>query len=131
MDSNLKSEAAPVQNRLLPVLFGFIVSKALLAAVQLGVAEHLAKGPATAEDLARKVGADAPSLYRLLRLLASFGIFREGEDRRFTNTDLSDALREDVPNSMKCWVRGFCDEPSYSAWNETTYSVQTGKCGFT
>jgi hypothetical protein len=130
MDSRLNSEAVPVQNRLLPVLFGFIVSKALLAAAQLGVAERLAGGPATAEDLARQVGADAPSLYRLLRILASFGIFREGEDRRFTNTDLSDSIREDAPNSMKSWVLGFCGEPSYSAWNETTYSIQTGKGGF-
>ncbi len=53
------------------------VSRALGVAAELGIADHLVGGPATAEELAPKVGAHARSLRRLLRGLASVGVFDE------------------------------------------------------
>lgn len=125
------AKALPVQDRLLPLFLGYFIPKALAAAAHLDIADRLTAGPASAEDLAKQAGADAPSLYRLLRTLASVGVFQEDEQRRFSNTDLSDALRSDLPTSMKSWAFSFAEGPLYEAFNETTYSVRTGKCGFT
>lgn len=125
------ADADAVHPRLIPMILGFMVSKAITAAAELDIAERLSQAPRTAEELAKDCSANARNVYRLLRTLASLGIFREDEAGRFHNTDMSDALREDVPNSLKSWCRAFGADPGYSAWDETTYSVRTGGSGFT
>jgi ubiquinone/menaquinone biosynthesis C-methylase UbiE len=112
------------------LFLGYFVSKALLVAAQLDIAERLAGGAATTKELAQAAGADERSLYRLLRTLASVGVFQEDEGGRFSNTDLSDALRADVPGNLKSWAFTFCDGPAYSAWDEAGYSVRTSRCAF-
>ena len=67
----------PVQ--MLQMLAGFQVSQALYVAAKLGVADRLVDGPRSVADVADTVGADAASLRRLLRTLASFGVFTEPE----------------------------------------------------
>src|SRR5262245_17986271 len=68
--------ANPVQ-QVMQVATGYIASSALYVAVALKIADHLAGGPKTAEDLAAATGAQADGLYRVLRLLASVGIFNQ------------------------------------------------------
>jgi hypothetical protein len=58
---------------------GFQVSPTSRVAATLGVPDLLAEGP---RSLAAAAGADADALYRLLRALASIGVFREEDDRR-------------------------------------------------
>src|ERR671932_578547 len=70
---------------------GFWVSQALYVAAELGLADLLADGPRTADDLASTAGAHAPALYRVLRLLASEGVFAETEDGRFELTPMAAA----------------------------------------
>jgi len=65
----------PVQ-QVMQVATGYVASSALHAAVALNVADHLATGPKTAEELAAATGTQADGLYRVLRLLASLGIFQ-------------------------------------------------------
>jgi hypothetical protein len=130
MESKASSNTTPVQARLIPMLLGYFVSKGLLVSAQLNIAEHVAKQPATAEELGRLAGVEGRSLYRLLRALASIGIFQEDEKGCFSNTELSNALRNDVPGSLKSWALTFCEGPAYSAWDEIAYSIQTGKGGF-
>ncbi len=60
------------------------LSQAIYAAASLGVADHLAEGDKSAEELAAPVGADAPRLRRLMRALSSEGVFRESDDGRFS-----------------------------------------------
>src|SRR5262245_47424491 len=80
---------------------GYIASSALYVAVALNVADHLAGGPKTAEDLAAATGAQADGLYRVLRLLASVGIFNEVSPRRFELTPPAEILRTDVSRSIR------------------------------
>ena len=66
---------SPVQ-QIMQVATGYMASSALYVAVALNVPDHLAGGAKTAEDLARATGTQADGLYRVLRLLASLGIYQ-------------------------------------------------------
>lgn len=110
--------------------FGFRVSQALYAAAELGIADLLAGGPRTADDLATASGAHAPSLARVLRLLASEGVFMEMDDGRFALTPMAEALRRDVPGSMRPLVLFSGGETLWWSWGHLTYAVRTGKPAF-
>ena len=62
---------------------GYIVSRAIFVAVELGITDRLKDGAKSAEQLAAESQANAGILYRLLRILAGEGVFEEGPDRRF------------------------------------------------
>jgi hypothetical protein len=74
---------------------GAMVTKALGAAADLELADRLADGPRPVAELALATGADADTLHRILRALASDGVFAEDEPGVFRNTELSEGLRED------------------------------------
>jgi O-methyltransferase domain/Dimerisation domain len=76
-------------------LRGALVTRALGIAADLRVAQTLAAGPRRHEELARELGADADALYRMLRALASDGIFEETEPGVFRNTPASALLARD------------------------------------
>lgn len=76
----------------------FQVSQAIYVAATLGIADLLKDGPKSIEELAETTGTHAPSLYRLLRALASVGIFIES-DGRFSLTPLAEYLRTDTPQT--------------------------------
>src|SRR5215510_5732251 len=82
------------------------VSQALYVAATLGVADELADGPATPESLAAATSTHAPSLRRVLRLLASAGVFAERDDGRFELTPIGSALRSG-PGSFRATARLF------------------------
>jgi predicted O-methyltransferase YrrM len=109
---------------------GYWISCGVHVASRLSVADHLAKGPRTLAELAKACGAHAPTLHRLLRMLASHGIFREADDGRFENTPLSETLRADVPASMKPFAIMMVDGPSFLAWNDLLETVKTGEEAF-
>jgi hypothetical protein len=111
------------------MLTGYWISQALYVAAKLGIAELLAPGPRTAEDLAGATKSHAPSLYRLLRALASVGVFAEDDQGRFRLTGLAEFLRSDAPGSQRA-LAIMAGEEHYRAWGELLYSVQTGQPGF-
>lgn len=76
-------------------LRGALVTRALALAAELRVAHALAAGPRHVEELARERGADVDALYRVLRALASDGIFEESEPGVFRNTAASEFLTRD------------------------------------
>jgi hypothetical protein len=111
------------------MITGFAVSQAIYVAARRNVAEHLAAGPAPVEQLARQTGADPEALYRLLRALASVGVFTEPSPRRFANTPMSECLRPGVPGSQHAgalMVGSLC----YPSFDQLPYSVETGRPGF-
>ena len=63
------------------------MSQAICVAAELGVADLLADGARTSDDLAEATGTNADALYRLLRALASVGMLREEEGRLFALTE--------------------------------------------
>lgn len=80
------------------LLRGAIATRALGIVADLGVADVLADGPQAIDDLAEQVGAHPDTLYRVLRALASDGVFTERDVRVFENTEVSELLRSGDPN---------------------------------
>jgi hypothetical protein len=76
-------------------LRGVLVTRALALIADLRIAQALADGPRPVEQLAREGGADADALHRLLRALASDGIFAEEQPGVFRNTPASELLSRD------------------------------------
>lgn len=112
------------------IITQYFSSRALYAAAALDVAGALAGGPRNIDDLASATGAHAPSLYRVLRVLASSGIFAECDDGRITNTPLSELLRTDAPGSLRDLVLLFGDETSWRSWEGILHAVRTGEAPF-
>lgn len=104
-------------------------SQAVYVAARLELADRLYEQPQTAQELAVTVGAHADSLYRLLRALASIGIFHEDGDHRFHMTPMAEILRRDTPDSQHVMALMMCEE-HYSAFGELLYSITTGKPAF-
>ena len=108
---------------------GYWLSQALFVAAKLGIADRIGAGGKSAEELAFETGSHAPSLYRLLRALASVGVFAEDSQGRFQMTPLAQPLREDAPGSKRAMILMTGGE-QFRAWGELLHSVQTGKTGF-
>ena len=109
---------------------GHYVSRALHVAVKLGLADLLADGPRPAAELAPKIGADAAALRRVMRLLASVGVFEEGAGGAFSLSPLGQALRSDVPGSARAMVQLFAGLGIQDSWKELEYCVRTGQPAF-
>src|SRR4051794_2960578 len=84
-------------SNLLRLLAGKHITYSLSAVARLGVADHMNGKPVPVAELAEKVGAHAPSLYRVMRMLASIDVFEEHKDKSFSHTALSELLKTDVP----------------------------------
>jgi O-methyltransferase len=117
-------------NHLRDLLLSFRISRAIAAVTELGIADLLANGPWSVEDLAAAVSADKQALHRVLRLLASEGVFTEIEDGRFALTPMANALRSDVPDSIRPMVRFISGEASWRSWGNLLHSVRTGTPAF-
>jgi hypothetical protein len=85
--------ALSAEERLWELLRGALGTRAVAIAADLGVAGALADGPRPVAELADELGADPDALLRLLRTLASEGVFAEEERRVFRNTESSELLR--------------------------------------
>jgi hypothetical protein len=85
----------PPEALLWDFLRGAMMTRALGLVADLRISEALAAGPRSVEDLAREAGSDADTLHRLLRALASDGVFAEEERGVFRNTEASELLRRE------------------------------------
>lgn len=114
---------------LLNMIGGEWVAKSIYTAAELDVAGHLLRGPKNVEELAQLTKTDTESLYRLLRLLSSVGVFYEGINRTFTNTPSSELLAKDHPQSLRTLALFYSEEMSQS-FERLTDCVKTGKPAF-
>jgi hypothetical protein len=120
---------APIE--MLRLVNGYRISQAIHVAVVLNLPDRIGDGPRAAADLATEIHCHPRSLYRLLRALATIGVFQELENERFCATELSDSLRTDVPQSVAGWA-AYIGRPAYwQAWSALLHSVRTGESGFT
>jgi hypothetical protein len=105
-------------------------SQVIFVAVTLRIPDLLANRPQTSEALAVTTDTHAPSLYRLLRAVASLGVLEEDETHRFSLTPLGALLQADVPGSMRAWAL-LLGAPWYrSGWDNLLHSIQTGDAAF-
>ena len=125
------SEHTPLNSpaQMMQMITGFWISCCIYNAAKLDIADLVGSEPQTAEQLAEAVHADAPSLYRVLRALAGVGIFTENERGEFSNTPLSETLKNDVPGSMKAMAIAQLGD-HYAAWGNLLYTIKTGKTSF-
>jgi hypothetical protein len=118
MNENLHDELARL-------LGGYWYTQTIYVAAKLGLAELLKDGPKSAQELAQATATNPTALYRLLRALASIGIFAE-EQGHFVLTPLAECLLDPSMKALAT-MRGECQ---YRAWGELLYSVQSGQPAF-
>mgnify|MGYP000856857059 CR=1 FL=1 len=120
---------ASVYEQLAQMLDGYWVSQAICAAARFGFADKLRDGPKTASELADATSTRPDAVHRLLRALASVGIFAEDESGRFALTPLAEPLRSDVAGSKRAYAM-MTGDLQYRALAEIDHCVRTGEGAF-
>ncbi len=120
---------APPSLALMQLLFGKQLTYSLSGVARLGVADHMDGTPKPVEEIAAGADAHAPSLYRVMRMLASFGVFREGPPRQFALTPIGALLKTDAPESMRYTAMMFGDEFATRAYEHIATCLRTGTDG--
>ena len=115
---------------MLQIITNFWTSRAVGVFAKLGVADLLESGPKTAEELARATDTHAPSLFRVLRALASAGIVKAESEGRFALTPLSQTLVTNAPGSLRWFVTSELGQEHYPAWGNLMHSVKSGEIAF-
>ncbi len=123
------SDARPPYLELIGMATAIWKARALYAAAHLGVVDLLAAEPQDVAALATRTGTHAPSLHRLLRALASFGVLTEAEPRRFALTRLGAALRQGAAGAARSTVLTLAGDWQWQAWSHFLASLTTGKTG--
>jgi len=132
MAKNRGNRTSPVRpyEVLLQMVIGKWISQAIGTIVEIGVPEQLAKGARRCSEMAREAGVSDDGLYRLLRALASVGLFAESRDRRFRLTSLGQLLRIDHPQSLAGYARFTAHDITWRPWGQLSYSVKTSMPAF-
>jgi hypothetical protein len=108
---------------------GYWVSRAIYVAAELGIADLLADGPRTVDELAATTKTHPQSLYRVLRLLAGEGVFAEGDDGRFELTPKAASLKQGAgPARLQVLFLG--RPPAWQAAGNLSHTVRTGETAF-
>jgi hypothetical protein len=111
-------------------IMGFRITQMIHVAARLGLADRLAREPRPVADLAISVGADPQALYRLLRALASLGIFAEIQAGEFALTPQAELLRADAEGSLRDIALLYGEEWVWHAYGNLMHSVRTGVPAF-
>lgn len=127
--STNQPETMPPPAVLLQMMTGYWGAQAVYIAAKLGVADLLADGPRPVAELATATQSHESSLYRLLRALASVGVFSEISPRTFALTPMAELLRTAIPNSMRALAITY-NEEMYQAWGHMLHSIRTGEPAF-
>lgn len=106
-------------------IFGFQISQAIHVAARLGLADLIEEQALAADTLAERAGCNSDALLRLLRALASIGLFAETA-QGFAHTDLSRLLRRDHPHSQYLPAAVYGAE-HYGAWGDLQQAVRSGE----
>lgn len=130
MPQTAEHPALPANVRVFELAVAAVASRALWAAAEAGVADHLDGEPRDVAALAGATGTHADALYRVLRLLATHGVFEEHAGRRFSHTEMSRTLRSDHPARTRAAVRMFGMPVMHQAFGAIDASLATGGTGW-
>jgi hypothetical protein len=114
---------------MLQIISGFWISRSIYVIAKLGIPDLLKSGPKTAGELASATNMHAPSLFRIMRALASVGVL-SSEGERFALTPLSETLVTDAPGSLRWFAVSELGQEHYPAWGNLMQSVKTGEIAF-
>jgi hypothetical protein len=123
-------EGLPLGNVVLQIATSYRASSALRTMAILNLADHLAGGPRTVEDLAQATRTHAPSLARLLRALIALDLCALTDQGQIRLTPKGETLRSDIPGSIRTDVL-FRTSPWFSrSLEELPYAIHTGEQTF-
>ena len=123
----LNQRLTPAPAAMMEMIIATWTSQAITVAAQLGIADALADGPLTVDELTARVDANADALRRLLRALVSKGVFRHRRDGRYELNFLAETLRSDAPVSMTSAARFYGSQEQRERWTVLVDSIRTGK----
>jgi len=123
----MKPNELPPPAQLMKFIAGRWISKPIYVAAELRIADMLADGPKSIKELAQASQSHASSLYRMMRALASVGIFSETEDKRFELTPMAEYLKT---GTMRSIALMFNSDWSDKAWGYFLDCVKTGDTAF-
>jgi hypothetical protein len=112
------------------MIMGFRITQLIYVAAKLGLADHLQDRPQPPDRLAQAVGAEPQALYRLLRALASLGLFAETAEGAFAMTPLAQLLQTNRAGSLRGMAILYGEEWLWQAYGQMLYSIQTGRPAF-
>jgi len=123
------SNEIPPHIRIIKMLNSYWISQSIYAVAKLGISDLLKDGSQSCEELAKSTNMNPGALYRLMRALASTGIFAEQENGYFALTPMAKCLQNDFPGSVRPLAL-MSGEEQYQAWGNILHSVRTGKSAF-
>jgi hypothetical protein len=123
----MASGTPPPPAQMMGLITGYWRSQAVGAAARLGLADKLSDGSRSADALAQAVGSHPEATFRLLRALASFGVFEQTGPREFQLNALGQTLRANAPGSMRDMAIAQSSAGHWLPWGQLVEAVKTGK----
>ena len=119
-----------LETSLLGLITGCWVSQAIYVAAKLGIADLIGAGPKSCQQLAAATRTDPGALFRVMRALASVGIFAEDPPEQFRLTPLAAQLQSGAPGSLRALAILMGEKEHWRAWEAVLHSVRTGQSAF-
>lgn len=116
--------------QMMQLLYSALVTQMITVVAELGIADLVSERPCPVSELAAATDTNPDALYRVLRALASQGVFTEVAPRTFGITPLAGTLRTGVPGSLRDSARYFGLRARQQAFGELERSVRTGRAAF-
>lgn len=123
-------KSSKAYQRLADLMVGAKIALALRACAEHKVADHLANGPQSADQLANELDLNSSALRRVLRALSQFDVFKETQEGVFENTEVSEMLRSDVEESLREAILFLNSDVSLDAWQRIEHSLEDGRSRF-
>ena len=118
---------ADPHRQMFEMIFGYAVSQIIRAAAELHLADHLAPGPVSAQQVADREASAPGTTLRLLRACVALGLATTEGDGHFHGTPLLDTLRTDAPRSLQAFAMAVTNTSHWLPWNRFGSSVRP--CG--
>ncbi len=123
----LNQRLLPAPAAMMEMIVATWLSQAITVAAELGVADALAAGPRTMEELAADVGAHPDALSRLLRALIGRGVFHLRRDGRYELNSLARTLCSDAEVSMSAAAQFYGSREQRDRWTMLAESIRSGR----
>jgi hypothetical protein len=122
-----QGQTPPAHVGMMQLLTATYIAGAIACLAKMGIPDLVEAGPKSAEELAKQIGAQPQTLYRLMRATASVGVLSEGPDGKFSETPLSAVLRSNGNPSLRAFAIMGGREWHGRGWSQLEYCVRTGK----
>ncbi len=119
-----------MENELLDIVYSYRKAQLLYVAAKLNISDFLENGSKHSDEIAGFTGTDPDTVYRIMRALSSFGIYKENPDKYFEITEKGKLLKNDNPSSVRINIIMRMDEYNWKPWGELLNSVKTGENAF-